>query len=362
MAASRCGAAASAAISAASRCGREIILHQADRAAGLFQHARIGELVLIERVRQRHQDRRPADRGKFGDGRGAGARHDKVACRHARRQIGEKRRDLGRDGDLGIGLADTRQILLARLLHDREARAQARIEAADRGRHDIGHDAGALAAAENQQPQRIAVRRIRRRRGGNDRRPHRIAGQRRLGGRRRSAAEHVGKRGGDRGHARRQEPVGPPDHRVGVMNQARHAAPGRRQHRRNGRIAAEADDGGGLEPADQGAGLDQAEAEHAIRFCVKAIGLRAAQRRARHDVDGVVGERAAVARGAPIGGEMNGDAALGQRRRQRFGRKQMAARTAGRDQHRRAGQAAGITPASRRVRSRREVARAAARA
>ena len=96
-AASRAGSAASAAISAASRSGREIGLIEADRAARLHQHAGVGALVLVERMRQRHQDAGPADRGKLGHGRGAGARHDQMARRHARRQIGEERRDLGRD-------------------------------------------------------------------------------------------------------------------------------------------------------------------------------------------------------------------------------------------------------------------------
>ena len=115
-----------------------------------------------------------------------------MARRHARRQIGEKRRDFGGNGELGVGAAHAGQILVAGLLHDREPRPQGRFEEPDRGGHDIGHDAGALAAAENQQPQRIARRRIGRRRGRDDRRPHRIAGQRRLGGEIRLCAKTSG--------------------------------------------------------------------------------------------------------------------------------------------------------------------------
>ena len=44
---------------------------------------------------------------------------------------------------------------------------------------------------------------------------------------------------------------------------------------------------------------------------------------------------AAIARRPPVGREMNGDAALGQRRRERLGREQMAARPTGRNEHRR---------------------------
>ena len=93
MAASRCGAAASAAISSASRRGVNSILHQPYGAAGFLQHAGIGELILIERMRQRHQDRGTADGRKLGDGRGAGAGDHEMAGRDARRQIGEERRD-----------------------------------------------------------------------------------------------------------------------------------------------------------------------------------------------------------------------------------------------------------------------------
>ena len=47
-------------------------------------------------------------------------------------------------------------------------------------------------------------------------------------------------------------------------------------------------------------------------------------------MDGLFGKGAAIALGAPVGDEVNRNAALRQRRRERFGRKQMTARTAGR--------------------------------
>ena len=52
-------------------------------------------------------------------------------------------------------------------------------------------------------------------------------------------------------------------------------------------------------------------------------------------MDGLFGKGAAITLGAPVGDEVNRNAALRQRRRERFGRKQMTARTAGRHQHRR---------------------------
>ena len=72
----------------------------------------------------------------------------------ARRQIGEERRDLGGDFRPRVNVLDARDVLLARLLHDREPRLQMRLEPLDRRRHDVGHDARTLAAAEHDQTER----------------------------------------------------------------------------------------------------------------------------------------------------------------------------------------------------------------
>ncbi len=210
---------------------------------------------------------------------------------------------------LGISLADAAQILLARLLDDSQPRTQAGIEPVDRGGHDIRHDPRALAAAEDEETQRIARRRIGRCRRRDHRRPQRIAGQCRFGGHCRRVAEHVGKGRCDRGDARRQKTIGASDDGVGIVNEARHAAPDRGQNRRQRRITAEADDGRGLEPADQLARLIETRAERGERFCHRDRIARS-QSRAGDNVDRVVGESAAKARGAPIGHQMNRDAAL----------------------------------------------------
>ena len=164
--------------------GGEVVLAQAQRAPCPFQHAGIGGLVLVERVRQRHQDGGPPDRRELRHGRGAGARDDEMGGRDPRRQIGEERRNLGRDLRPRINVLDAREVLLPRLLHDDKPHLQMRLESFDRRRHDVRHDARALAAAERQQAQ--LTRRIRggvrHRRRRDDRRPHRIAGARGLGG------------------------------------------------------------------------------------------------------------------------------------------------------------------------------------
>ena len=92
-----------------------------------------------------------------------------------------------------IGFAHALEILVPRLLGEQQSHAQHEVESLDRRRHDVGHDPGALAAAEHQQPNEPALfgrgeRRCRRR---DHRRPQRIAGARRLGGQLRLGIEHA---------------------------------------------------------------------------------------------------------------------------------------------------------------------------
>ena len=134
-----------------------------------------------------------------------------------RRQIGEERRDLAGDVQTRIDLAHARKVLVARLLREQEPRAQRGVEHFDRRRHDLRHDARALAAAEHQQAQQAvglrrgdtALPRPRSRRAAPDCRcasPWRQARARRI--------KHAVERGRDRGHARRQLAVGAADHGV----------------------------------------------------------------------------------------------------------------------------------------------------
>ena len=53
----------------------------------------------------------------------------------------------------------------------------------------------------------------------------------------------------------------------------------------------------------------------------------ATRRSACDHMDGLLGKGAAITLGAPVGDEVNRNAALCQRRRERFGRKQMTTRT-----------------------------------
>ncbi len=57
--------------------------------------ARIERLVVVERIRIGHQQRRPADHREFRHGRGAGAADDEMRVGDAPCHVGEERRHLG---------------------------------------------------------------------------------------------------------------------------------------------------------------------------------------------------------------------------------------------------------------------------
>ena len=108
----------------------------------------------------------------------------------------------------------------------------------------------------------------------------------------------------------------------------------RRADRRQRRIAAEADHGGGLDPAQHEIGAHQAAAERQ-RGARERDRIACAHGVARDDVGLARREASAIALGAVIGGKIDRHAALGERRRQRLGGKQMSAGSAGREQHER---------------------------
>ena len=253
-----------------------------------------------------------------------------------RRQIGEKRRDLGRDLRSRIGVGNPGEVLLARLLHHGEARLQIARESLDCDRHDVGHDARALAAAEYHkayQPRcfRSGVGRGRRR---DHRRPHRIAGARRLGAKLLLAIQHPGEAGRDGVDPRRKKPVGASHHRVLLVDQRGDLAQRRRQHRRDGRIAAKADHRRWPHAREQAQALHGADAEHRRRARQRQR-VAATHGRARDDVNVPRRKRLAVAFGAMVGRKRHGDAAPAERLRERFGGKQVSAGPAGGQQNKR---------------------------
>ena len=69
---------------------REVRLRDDPAAAGRGERAGVGGLVIVGGVRIGDQQRRPADGGQLGDGRGAGAADHQMGARQPLRHIGEK--------------------------------------------------------------------------------------------------------------------------------------------------------------------------------------------------------------------------------------------------------------------------------
>ena len=112
---------------------------------------RILQLVVVDRMRQRHQHRRPAHHRQLGDSGGAGPADHQVRLCHFLGQVGEERRQVRAHAGRLIGLLDALQVLLAALLHDEQAGADRLRQQRKRRRQCIGEEARALAAAEHQQ-------------------------------------------------------------------------------------------------------------------------------------------------------------------------------------------------------------------
>ena len=117
--------------------------------------------MVIDRMRQRHQHRRPPRAGEFRDGGGAGPRDDQMRHRQTRRDVAEEGGEVGRHPGFPIRRLDPRQILGPRLLRHHQALAQRFRQQRHRGRHDIGEDARAQAAAQHEEADRPFLRRRR---------------------------------------------------------------------------------------------------------------------------------------------------------------------------------------------------------
>ena len=102
-----------------------------------------------------------------------------------------------------------------------------------------------------------------------------------------------------------RKPVGAAHHGVLLVDHRRDAAQRRRQHRRHGRIAAEADDDGRLDRGSMSHALQRRRSPSSVAGLGQRQRIAAADGRARNDVDRRGRKRAAVARGARVGGELD---------------------------------------------------------
>ena len=214
--------------------GVKIALRDHRGAARLGQRARIGRLVIVDRARQRHQDRRPAGDRQFGNGGGAGARDHQMRRRQRLGHVGKERGEFRVDAGRIIGGAHPRPGPRRGIAARPKTRAQRGRQRRQRRRHDIAEHARAERAAQHQQAQRVRRRHVRHCGERGDRRAHRIAGDHR----RRACRHALGGGEAQRQHVgvARQEPVGAAehgvllvqDHRRAMPHQARRQAPARR--------------------------------------------------------------------------------------------------------------------------------------
>lgn len=126
-------------------------------ATGGRQSGGIRGLIVVKGVRIGHQQRRPSNNGDLGNRRGAGTGNHLMGRGHALRHIGEERRNLRVDAQLGIGILDPADIVSACLLGNDEPGALGIGQQGDRRRNSVGKELRALAAAEYQQTKWIAA-------------------------------------------------------------------------------------------------------------------------------------------------------------------------------------------------------------
>ncbi len=146
-------------------------------------------------------------------------------------------------------------------------------------------------------------------------------------------AAQGGKSGRDRIDASRHEAVGATHHGILLVQEGRCAELRRRQHRRHGRITAEADDTKRLQLTDEAARLQSPTGQHQSgqRFRQQRT---AGRRRGGNSMHRTRRKRAAVLQRAPIGREFDRNATPRQRDAQCLGGKEMAPRTARSDKDR----------------------------
>ena len=246
--------------------------------------------------------------------------------------VAEEGGDLGLHLGVAIGGFHAGLILGPGLMVDLEQAPARGRKVADRGRNDAAEDARALTAAEYEEAQALACTqcRIGHAREGRDLAAYRIARDARLGAVGVAHALGRGEGGGDEAHAGSQEAVGAPEDGVLLVQRRRHAREEGRRHRREGRVAAEAEDRVGPPACDESARLDEAHAE--AQCCMSAREGPASGDAARGD-HMHLGTRELLAMGEPaaIDDHEHAVAARGERFRRGGRRKDVPARTAGRE-------------------------------
>ena len=109
--------------------GRDLMLAQQPAAARSRIAFRIALLIIVDSMRQRHQQRRPSDHAQLGNRRCAGPAEHQMRRRHAPRQIAEKLLNVMLDAELFVFGLDRLDVLRPALLRDLDLAARADREA-----------------------------------------------------------------------------------------------------------------------------------------------------------------------------------------------------------------------------------------
>ena len=256
---------------------RQILLLDAPSAARFGKPRGVLQLVVVDRMRQRHQDRRAAHDGQLGHGRGAGAADHEVRLGHLLGQIGEKRGQMRAHAGRPGRPASTRPRSSSRhcCTTNRPARISSGSSASAGGSTSEKKRAPWLppnTRSENGPSRTGAL--IALRRPVDHLVAHGVAGDARPGERRPLQEFGALERGGDGRDALGQHAVGAPEHGVLLVQGRRNAAQAGRDQRREGRIAAEADDRTGLHLAQQLEGGGDAARQQPGRARAAATGER----------------------------------------------------------------------------------------
>ena len=283
---------------------------------GTFEALGIGKLVSVGGVQVGDEDRRSCEREELADGGCSRTADDQRRTAHALRHVIEETRQLHLERRAGIGVTDTLEILAAALLDDAQPALDVLRQGQHRRGHDIGENAGALAAADDEQFE-PSVGPLADRSGKA--RTYRIAGDDPAG---RTGGKAVGILEAQRDDLREPSDmaIGATEDGVLLMHHHRHRTQARRECRRNGGVAAEAGDRARTKVTHRGKAFEQPLCQREER----AGAPHPATARAG-GVDLETGHvRGKVAHPAPVGEEGDAVAPAGQLAREGKGRKDMA--------------------------------------
>ena len=245
---------------------RERVLLDRPGAAGPGHFARIRRLVVVGRRRIGDQDRRTAGRGQLGNRRSAGAGNHQMGIGKLGRHILDIGHEIGGNAERGIAIADLRDVVGPALLDDLQPMAKRRLEKRQPlGDHAAEHRRALTSAGdENLERREFVERREWKLAELGDFDADGIADEHGLCAIFGLQAVHLVIGSRERRRFPGQQAVDPPEHRVLFVKDRRDPHRAGTEQRREGRIAAEADDRVravlGVEPLGLGCGRAQPSA------------------------------------------------------------------------------------------------------